>query len=326
MDFPCLKFRLIFLQANFNNGTNGSIWITHVNLDNALGGRAMKWDQMRQSDNVEDVRGNGGGFPTRAGGVGIGGMLLVLAVSWLLGVNPGDVLVGLQETQVTQPPAQVSDAPITNMDRDSRFVRAVLGDTEDVWQRIFQQQVQAPYQPPKLVLFQGAINSACGFAEAAAGPFYCPSDEKVYLDMSFFEHVQATAGQDADFARAYAISHEVGHHIQNELGIAGKVRQMQQRSDQVTANNLSVRLELQADCFAGIWGHYTAQRDLISNRDIEGAMNTAAQIGDDYLQRQGRGRVVPESFTHGSSQQRVEWYTRGLQSGDINQCNTFARR
>jgi uncharacterized protein len=285
----------------------------------------MKWDQMRQSDNVEDVRGGGGGLPTRAGGIGIGGMLLVLAVSWLLGVNPGDVLVGLQETQQgAPPPAQISTAPIN--DRDSAFVRAVLGDTEDVWQRIFQQQVRAPYQPPKLVLFQGAINSACGFAQAAAGPFYCPSDEKVYLDMSFFEHVQATAGQDADFARAYAIAHEVGHHIQNELGIASKVRQMQQRSDQVMANNLSVRLELQADCFAGVWGHYTAQRSLISNQDIEGAMNTAAQIGDDYLQRQGRGRVVPESFTHGSSRQRVDWFTRGVQSGDINQCNTFASR
>jgi uncharacterized protein len=283
----------------------------------------MKWDQMRQSDNVEDVRGSGGGFPAR-GSIGIGGMLVVLALSWLLGVNPGDVLVGLQETEVTQqPPAQVSSAPMN--DRDSAFVRSVLGDTEDTWQRIFQEQVNAPYQPPKLVLFSGAVNSACGFAQAAAGPFYCPSDSKVYLDMSFFQQIAAAAGPNADFARAYAISHEIGHHVQNQLGIADKVRRLQQRSDQATANNLSVRLELQADCFSGVWGHSTAQRNLISERDVEAAMNTAAQIGDDYLQRQSRGHVVPESFTHGSSQQRVEWYNRGLKTGDINQCNTFAR-
>jgi uncharacterized protein len=282
----------------------------------------MKWDQMRQSDNVEDVRGRGGGFPAR-GSIGIGGMLVVLALSWLLGVNPGDVLVGLQETQVTQPPAQVSTAPMN--DRDVAFVRSVLGDTEDTWQRIFQAQVGEPYQAPKLVLFSDAVNSACGFAQAAAGPFYCPSDNKVYLDMSFFQQVAAAAGPNADFARAYAISHEIGHHIQNQLGIADKVRRLQQRADQVTANNLSVRLELQADCFSGVWGHSTAQRNLISDRDVEAAMNTAAQIGDDYLQRQSRGRVVPESFTHGSSQQRVDWYRRGLETGNINQCNTFAR-
>jgi uncharacterized protein len=281
----------------------------------------MKWDRMRQSDNVEDVRGGGGaGFPNRAGGLGIGGMILVLAVSWLLGVNPAEVLVGLQETQMPQQlPAEVAVAPIN--DRDSAFVRAVLGDTEDTWQRIFREQVNAPYQAPKLVLFRDSINSACGFAQAAAGPFYCPSDEKVYLDMSFFSQVEAAAGPNADFARAYAIA----HHIQQELGIAGKVRRMQQQSDQVTANDLSVRLELQADCFAGVWGSNTAQRGLITNQDVEGAVNTAAQIGDDYLQRQSRGRVVPESFTHGSSQQRVDWYMRGFRSGDINQCNTFGR-
>jgi uncharacterized protein len=282
----------------------------------------MKWDQMRQSDNVEDVRGRGGSFPAR-GSLGVGSMLVVLALSWLLGVNPSDVLVGLQETQVTQPPAQVSTAPMN--DRDSAFVRSVLGDTEDTWQRIFREQVGEPYQAPRLVLFSDAVNSACGFAQAAAGPFYCPSDNKVYLDMSFFQQVAAAAGPNADFARAYAISHEIGHHIQNQLGVADKVRRLQQRADQVTANNLSVRLELQADCYAGVWGNSTAQRNLISERDVEAAMNTAAQIGDDYLQRQSRGRIVPESFTHGSSQQRVDWYRRGLETGDMRQCNTFAR-
>jgi predicted metalloprotease len=282
----------------------------------------MKWDQMRRSDNVEDVRG-GSGFPGRAaGGVGVGGLLLALALSWILGVNPADVLVSLQGGQMA-PTAEVQGTGIN--DRDADFVKAVLGDTEVTWNKIFAEQVNADYQEPRLVLFNGGVNSACGMAQAAMGPFYCPSDEKVYLDMSFFQQVQAAAGPNADFARAYAIAHEVGHHIQNELGIATKVRQLQQRSSQEAANNLSVRLELQADCFAGVWGHYTAQRGLITNQDVEAAMNTAAQIGDDFLQRQSRGYIVPESFTHGSSKQRVSWFKKGLQTGDINQCNTFGR-
>jgi hypothetical protein len=281
----------------------------------------MKWDEMRRSQNVEDVRGSRG-IPGKATGLGLGGLVITLLASWVLGVNPADLLAILEGQQV-QEPNSVEVAPIN--DRDSDFVKAVLGDTEDTWSKIFQQQVGAPYQKPKLVLFDGAVNSACGFAEAAVGPFYCPRDEKVYLDLSFFQQVQAAAGPNADFARAYAIAHEVGHHIQNELGISTKVRQLQQQSDEVTANNLSVRLELQADCLAGIWGHYTAQRGLIGNQDIKSAIDTASQIGDDYLQRRGRGYDVPESFTHGSSEQRVKWFSKGLNSGDVNQCNTFDR-
>lgn len=203
-------------------------------------------------------------------------------------------------------------------------MKAVLGDTEDTWGRIFKQQLNATYQAPKLVLFSSSVDSACGFAKAAVGPFYCPSDDKVYLDMSFFRQIQATAGADADFARAYAIAHEVGHHVQNQLGISTKVTQLQARSDKAMANSLSVRLELQADCFAGVWGHYTAERNLINGQDVTAAMNTATQIGDDYLQKQSRGYVVPEAFTHGSSQQRVSWFTRGLKSGSMKQCDTFS--
>jgi uncharacterized protein len=283
----------------------------------------MRWRNMRRSSNVEDVRG-GGRSPVRAaGGVGIGGIVLALLASLIFGIDPGTVLVGLQGGEVSQP-SQVQVAPIN--DRDSDFVKAVLGDTEDVWSQVFQKQVGAAYQPPKLVLFRDAVDSACGFAEAATGPFYCPRDQKVYLDMSFFQQVRAAAGENADFARAYAIAHEIGHHIQQTLGISDQVRQLQNRSDEATRNNLSVRLELQADCFAGIWGSSTAQRGLVDDQSIKGAMDTAAQIGDDYLQRQGRGYVVPESFTHGSSEQRVNWFSRGLKTGDIQQCDTFNNR
>jgi uncharacterized protein len=233
------------------------------------------------------------------------------------------VLVGLQGGDTSQP-SQVEVAPIN--DRDSDFVKAVLGDTEDVWTQVFQKQVGAAYQPPKLVLFNGAVDSACGFAEAATGPFYCSRDQKVYLDMSFFQQVKAAAGSEADFARAYAIAHEIGHHIQQLLGVSDQVRQLQNRSDEATRNNLSVRLELQADCFAGIWGSSTAQRGLVDDQSIKSALDTAAQIGDDYLQRQARGYVVPESFTHGSSEQRVNWFSRGLKTGDIQQCDTFNSR
>jgi uncharacterized protein len=283
----------------------------------------MRWRNMRRSSNVEDVRG-GGRSPIRAaGGVGIGGIVLALLASLIFGIDPGTVLVGLQGGEVSQP-SQVQVAPIN--DRDSDFVKAVLGDTEDVWSQVFQKQVGAAYQPPKLVLFRDAVDSACGFAEAATGPFYCPRDQKVYLDMSFFQQVKAAAGENADFARAYAIAHEIGHHIQQLLGVSDQVRQLQNRSDEATRNNLSVRLELQADCFAGIWGSSTAQRGLVDDQSIKGALDTAAQIGDDYLQRQGRGYVVPESFTHGSSEQRVNWFSRGLKTGDIQQCDTFNSR
>jgi uncharacterized protein len=281
----------------------------------------MKWNEMRQSQNVEDVRGSSPRMGRRS--VGLGGIIIALLASLLFGVNPQTVLNGLQGADVPQQP-QVQQ--VQRDDRDAQFVRAVLGDTEDVWKTVFRKQIGEAYQPPNLVLFSGAVNSACGFAEAAAGPFYCPRDQKVYLDMQFFRQIEAAAsGPNADFARAYAIAHEIGHHIQHQLGITTQVQQRQARSDEATSNALSTRLELQADCFAGVWANTTAQRDLIGNQDIEAALNAAAQIGDDYLQYRAKGYVVPESFTHGSSQERVNWFSRGVKTGDVNQCDTFSR-
>lgn len=281
----------------------------------------MKWSDMRRSDNVEDTRGGSGRVPGGVGGASIGGVVIAVIAGLIFGVNPLEILSLMQGGNVAQAPQQ-QGKPI--QDRDSDFVKAVLGDTEDTWSRVFKQQLGTTYEPPKLVLFSNSVNSACGFAKAATGPFYCPSNDKVYLDMSFFRQIQATAGEDADFARAYAIAHEVGHHIQNQLGISTKVRQLQTRSSKTEANNLSVRLELQADCLAGIWGKYTAERNLINNQDVKVAMDTAAQIGDDYLQKQATGRVVPDAFTHGSSEQRVSWFSRGLKSGSMKQCDTFS--
>ncbi len=282
----------------------------------------MKWQDMRKSDNVEDVRGGrrGGRSVAVGGGVGLGAILLALIGSAIFGINPADILntVG-GGTVVDNGPAQT--APIN--DEDNQFVRSVLGDTEDVWKAVFQKQLNQQYPPPKLVLFDGATQSGCGAAQQQMGPFYCPVDEKVYLDMGFFSQIRATAGEHSEFARAYAIAHEVGHHIQNVTGIMDKVQAQRQKVDEETSNNLSVRLELQADCFAGVWGHYTARRQLIDKNDLTAALNTAAQIGDDYLQKQARGYSSPETWTHGSSEQRVRWFTTGLKGGDINQCDTF---
>ncbi|MEO6062398.1 MAG: neutral zinc metallopeptidase [Thermoflexales bacterium] len=278
----------------------------------------MKWQEMRKSDNVEDVR-RGPGRGAVAGGVGLGGIVIALLAALLFGVDPSIVLNTMSSGAPA--PAQ-SAAPVS--DQDNAFVRSVLGDTEDVWGSIFKKQLNKTYPAPKLVLFSGATNSACGTAQTASGPFYCPVDEKVYLDMAFFQAISAAAGPNADFARAYAIAHEVGHHIQNTLGIMGKVQDLQRRSDEATGNALSVRLELQADCYAGVWGRFTASRGLVDNADVTTALNTAAQIGDDYLQRRSKGSVSPETWTHGSSAQRVKWYKQGLTTGDINQCDTFS--
>jgi len=282
----------------------------------------MDWNDLRRSENVEDARGSGGGIGRATIPLGLGGLVVVLVGSLLLGLNPLQVL-SLLSGGGGGAPYEVQTGPPPD-DRTSDFVRAVLGDTEDTWRQIFRQQLGTAYQEPKLVLFSGGIDSACGFAETAIGPFYCPRDAKIYLDMSFFQAIQAAAGPHADFARAYAIAHEVGHHVQHLLGTFTKVRQVQAQADQATANRLSVRVELQADCFAGVWGHHTAERGIIDQQDITAAMNTAAQIGDDYLQRRARGRVAPETFTHGSSQQRVQWFKRGLESGDIQQCDTLS--
>lgn len=287
----------------------------------------MKWQDMRKSDNVEDVRGGGGGRRAprgaMAGGIGLGGILLALIGSLIFGLNPADILSTVSSgdsTTIDNSPAQ--SAPIN--DEDNQFVSKILGDTEDVWGALFQKQLGQQYQPPKLVLFSGATQSACGAAQQQMGPFYCPNDQKVYLDMGFFSAIRATAGDHAEFARAYAIAHEVGHHIQNLTGIMDKVQAQRQQVDEATSNGLSVRLELQADCFAGVWGHYSASRKLIDRQDLEAALNTAAQIGDDYLQKQSRGRTSPETWTHGSSQQRMKWFTAGLKDGDMNKCDTFS--
>ena len=281
----------------------------------------MDWNDLRRSENVEDVRGSGRGLARGAIPLGLGGLVVVVVGSLLLGLNPLQVLSLLTGGGGTS--SYVETGPPPN-DRTVDFVRAVLGDTEDTWQKIFQQQRGTPYREPTLVLFNGGIQSACGFAETAVGPFYCPRDAKVYLDTGFFQAIRAAAGPEADFARAYAIAHEVGHHVQHLLGTFDKVRQLEARVDQTTANQLSVRIELQADCFAGVWGHHTAERGIVNQQDVTTALQTAAQIGDDYLQRRSRGTVAPETFTHGSSQQRVQWFQRGLTSGDIQQCNTFA--
>jgi predicted metalloprotease len=257
------------------------------------------------------------------GGLGAGGVAIAVIAGLFFKVNPMQILGFLGNNQKNAPAPQGLVKKPAN-DRDSAFVKSVLGDTEDTWGRIFKQQLKTDYKAPKLVLFDGSVNSACGSAKTSSGPFYCPADSKVYLDMGFFKYLEATAGKDSDFARAYAIAHEVGHHIQNLRGTSSKVRQLKSGSSKVQANELSVRQELQADCLAGVWGHATAQRGLISDQDITKALNTATQIGDDYLQKQSKGgHVVPESFTHGSSQQRVNWFKRGLDSGNIDQCDTF---
>jgi uncharacterized protein len=287
----------------------------------------VRWGNMRGSDNVEDresagpASGIGGGL--KLGGVGL---IAVLAISWFLGLNPLDVLVSLQGGDSPSVPTQSAPPPSTSApgprDEGKEIIAKVLGDTEDTWNAIFK-RMGREYRPPTLVLFRGAVDSACGLASSAAGPFYCSSDDHVYLDRSFFEELSKRFGAPGEFARAYVIAHEVGHHVQNQLGITDKVAQQRGRASQARSNALSVLVELQADCFAGIWGHFAKQRNLLDPGDVESGLAAAAAIGDDRIQQQSRGRVSPESFTHGSSAQRVRWFRSGLDSGDVNQCNTF---
>lgn len=287
----------------------------------------MRWGSMRDSGNVEDqesagpARGLGGGF--KLGGVGL---VAVLAISWFLGLNPLDVLRSLQGGESSSGPTQSAPAPSASApgarDEIKEFIARVLGDTEDTWSALFK-KMGREYRPPKLVLFRGAVDSACGLATSAAGPFYCSPDDRVYLDRSFFEDLSKRFGAPGEFARAYVIAHEVGHHVQNQLGITGKVAQQRGRASEARSNALSVLVELQADCFAGIWGHYAKQRGLLDPGDVQAGLAAAAAIGDDRIQQQSGGRVSPESFTHGSSAQRVRWFRSGLDSGDVNQCNTF---
>jgi uncharacterized protein len=291
----------------------------------------MKWEGNRQSDNVEDARadgGGGGGFRLGGGrGIGLGTVAIALVAGWIFGINPltvlgllggGEAPVGqVQQAPATKPPAQ---------DKMAQFVSTVLADTEDVWRAQFK-QLGATYREPKLRLFRGAEPTACGTGQSAMGPFYCPGDEKVYIDLGFYETMRTRLGSPGDFAQAYVIAHEVGHHVQNLMGITAKIDGMRGRVSEAQQNALSVRLELQADCFAGIWAHDAqSARQILEQGDLEEAMNAASQIGDDTLQRKSQGQVMPETFTHGSSAQRVKWFKVGLQGGSVSQCNTFEAR
>lgn len=282
----------------------------------------MRLDNEQESANVEDRRGMG--MPMRAGGVGIGTVLLALAASYFFGVDPGTVVQVASQLQ-GQAPAQHAPArkPPAN-DEAARFVAKVLGSTERTWQAQFR-QLGRQYQDPKLVLFTGATPTACGTGQTAMGPFYCPSDRKVYIDLAFYRELKERFHAPGDFAQAYVIAHEVGHHVQNLLGISDKVHRAQQgAASEAKANALSVRLELQADCLAGVWAAQANEaRHILESGDIEEALTAASAIGDDRLQKQARGVIVPDAFTHGTSAQRMRWFRRGIDSGDMNQCNTF---
>jgi uncharacterized protein len=303
----------------------------------------MKLDDLRASDNVEDRRGDdggggfgggGGGFPGGRGAIGLGSLVIVAALYFLVGpdaaMNALNQLSGGGQPQIQQQQPSPGQAAPTN-DASSQFVRKILGSTEDTWTELFKEQAGGrTYTPTELVLFSGATSSACGAAQSQMGPFYCPNDKKVYLDTEFFDEMRSRfnacpAGQGAcAFAQAYVIAHEVGHHVQDLLGILPKVHEAQQRTDDAGANALSVRLELQADCLAGVWANRTQQDfKFIEQGDIEGALQTAQAIGDDMLQKKAQGYVVPDSFTHGSSAQRQRWFSAGLKSGQINSCDTF---
>ncbi|MEG2999134.1 MAG: neutral zinc metallopeptidase [Comamonas sp.] len=285
----------------------------------------MKWEGNRESDNVEDRRSGGGGSPVFGGrNIGIGTIVVALVGGWVLGINPLTILGVLSggggQVVQQQSPAQ---APPAN-DTMARFVSTVLADTEDVWTDLFRQG-GSQYQDPKLVLFRGAVGTACGTGQSAMGPFYCPGDQKVYIDLSFYDQLKNQLGAPGDFAQAYVIAHEVGHHVQNLLGISGKVDQMRGRVSKVEYNLLSVKLELQADCLAGVWAHHAQNaRQILEQGDVEEAMNAAAKIGDDALQRAQTGQVVPDSFTHGTSAQRQRWFMTGLKSGGVKSCDTFS--
>ena len=275
----------------------------------------MRWTPGRQSDNIEDRRGMGmrAGLP-----IGIGGLLLLGLLSLLTGRNFLSLIADM-DTEPTTTEGPVQSSP--EEDRRVQFVSFVLDDAQNTWRQI----LGGRYQDAKLVLFRDQVQSACGFGQAASGPFYCPGDQKVYIDLSFYDELQRRFGAPGEFAQAYVLAHELGHHVQNLTGIEPQVRRaMQARPDM--QNELSVRLELQADCLAGVWGHSTAQRQILEAGDVESALNAAAAIGDDRIQRMSGGGVQPETFTHGSSAQRVEWFKRGLQSGDMKDCDTFGSR
>ena len=294
----------------------------------------MRWEDFRSSDNVEDRRGSGGGgfqMPGGRGGLGIGTIIVVGLIGWALGINPAILIGGLEAINGGGSPQQAAPAPQRGRptapptDELGRFAANVLAQTEDVWTELFRAEGKT-YQDPKLVLFSGSTRSACGGAQSAMGPFYCPLDQKVYLDLTFFREMKNRFKAGGDFAQAYVIAHEVGHHVENLIGILPKVQQAQARaSSRAEANNLSVRVELMADCLAGVWAyHANARFRILEPGDVEQALNAASAIGDDTLQKRSQGYAVPDSFTHGSSQQRVNWFTRGLKTGSMQQCNTFS--
>lgn len=286
----------------------------------------MKWEGQRESENVVDARGGGGGgrggLPIGGRGLGLGGIVVALLASWVLGVNPLTVL-GLLDGGGSAVPQQ-APAPSPPQDEAGRFVSVVLADTEDVWGAYFKRSGQQ-YPAPRLVIFRGQYPTACGRGEAAMGPFYCPADRQVYIDLGFYDTLRQRLGAPGDFAQAYVIAHEVGHHLQNLMGTTEKLERARGRASEREYNALSVKLELQADCFAGVWAHLSQRgKGWLEQGDIEEALNAAAQIGDDTLQKRSRGAVVPESFTHGSSAQRVRWFKRGLEAGELKACDSFS--
>jgi uncharacterized protein len=298
----------------------------------------MRLDQLPRSENVDDRRGgadSGGGtilIPGGRGGLGIGTLIILALIGWFFGIDPRLILEGTDILNGDRTEQQTPDTPNTReaqgpSDQMKEFVSAVLGSTEAVWGKVFTAAGRT-YEPPTLVMFSGVTRSGCGFAQSAMGPFYCPIDHKVYLDTSFFRDLerrfQGCNGKACQFSQAYVITHEVGHHVQNLLGILPQVQQMQQSMDKAEANQLQVRVELQADCLAGVWANRSQQEwQFIEPGDVEAAMQTASAIGDDRLQRQSQGYVVPDAFTHGSSAQRTRWFMNGLKSGQVDSCDTF---
>jgi hypothetical protein len=300
----------------------------------------MRWGEMRRSDNVEDRSGMRprGGFGGGGMKIGLGGIILALIASVLLGINPFSLLGALsggpspQGAPQTAPPGygpQVAPrspagAAPASADPAKNMVAHVLGDTEDVWNALFQAMFNKGYPKPNLVIFEDQVRSACGFASAAVGPFYCPGDGKLYLDTAFFDQLARRFGAPGDFAQAYVVAHEVGHHVQNVLGTMQQFDRLVQRAGPGDRNALQVRLELQADCYAGVWGHFAAKRNLLEPGDLEAGLRAAAAVGDDQIMKRTQGYVVPDAFTHGSAQQRMYWFKRGLSTGDPRKCDTFA--
>lgn len=294
----------------------------------------MRLDDIVASSSIDDRRGGGGGggFPGGGGGLGIGMVIVLTIAGWAFGINPAILIGGAEvltgggpsraSVERSAPPGQ-SGAPSDQM---GQFVARVLGSTEVVWEEQFPAQQGAPYAKPQLVLFSGATRSACGGADASMGPFYCPNDKKVYLDTSFFNEMRTRFRVQGDFAQAYVVAHEVGHHVQNQIGILGRSRQMQERLSRREANAVSVRVELMADCLAGVWAfHADRKYRILEQGDVEEALAAATAIGDDRLQKQAQGYAVPDSFTHGTSEQRVRWFTTGLKGGQMRACNTFGQ-